>query len=162
MPLTIRTAVAADSEALTAISFAAKAHWGYPPEYFAVWRDELTITPGYIEKNLVRVAECDGRIIGYFAVSEADAGFRADPLSVDKGYWLDHIFILPAYIGRGVGSQLIAVLRECCRAQGIGKLAIFADPNASGFYDKLGARRLGEAPSNIAGRTVPLYELTIS
>lgn len=161
MQLIFREAVAGDSEVLTHISFAAKGYWNYPPKYYEVWRDELTLTPAYIEKNIVHVAECAGRVIGYFALTEVPADFWAGRVFVRRGHWLEHIFILPEYIGRGVGSQLVALLKTKCLAMNIDKLFIFADPHAKGFYDKLGARYLGDSPSSIDGRTVPLYELVI-
>lgn len=40
---------------LTRISFASKKHWVYPQEYFTAWKNELTISPDYIEKNTLFV-----------------------------------------------------------------------------------------------------------
>jgi GNAT superfamily N-acetyltransferase len=162
MQLTFRAAVAGDSEALTHLSFAAKGYWNYPPEYFAVWRDELTITPEYIAKNIVQVAECAGRVVGYFSLTEVAADFWAGQVYVRQGHWLEHIFVLPEYIGQGVGSRLMAELKAHCLVRNIARLYIFTDPNARVFYDKLGARFLEESPSSIPGRTVPLYELDIT
>jgi GNAT superfamily N-acetyltransferase len=161
MEITIRPAAEADSVALTDIAFAAKRHWNYPPEYIDKWRHELTITPAYIRANTVRVAEAGGRPVGFGALVRVEAGFRVGQTFVAKGYWLDHIFLLPAYIGRGIGSRLVADLTQQCRQRRIGKIHIFADPHARGFYDKLGAVYQGEFPSSIPGRTVPKYILEI-
>jgi hypothetical protein len=36
------------------------------------------------------------------------------------------------------------------------------DPNAAGFYERNGAVRIGEAPSDaVAGRLLPLYEVRL-
>ena len=41
-------------------------------------------------------------------------------------------------------------------------LTILADPNAAGFYERNGAVRIGEAPSDaVPGRLLPLYELRL-
>jgi GNAT superfamily N-acetyltransferase len=161
MKIFIREAVVSDSEILTQISFAAKRHWNYPDQYFDSWKEELTITPAYIKNNRVYVAEANGRIVGYFSLVEIKNDFWAGKVFVSKGFWLEHIFILPEHIGKGIGTKLVAVLKLKCSEINIDKVKIFSDPNAKGFYDKLGACYLGESPSSIEGRTVSLYELDI-
>lgn len=49
----IRQAKPAESGDLTSISFASKRYWNYPEEYFEIWEKELTITPEYIDNNIV-------------------------------------------------------------------------------------------------------------
>lgn len=161
MHLLIRPAMAADSEKLTKISFASKRYWGDPEEYFDVWKAELTITPSYISNNTVYVAEDEGQMIGYFALSEVKNDFQAGNVLVTAGHWLEHIFILPEYVGKGIGTQLMNHLRSLCKARSITRVRIFSDPHARGFYAKNGARYLGESPSSIKGRTVSLYEIYI-
>jgi GNAT superfamily N-acetyltransferase len=161
MSIVVRTASVNDSEILTDISFASKRYWKYPDEYFDVWKDELTITSEYIQSNIVYVAEKNEKIIGYFSLVEVKKDFWAGKVFVKKGFWLEHIFISPQYIGKGVGSKLIAVLNSKCKEMNINKVCIFSDPNAKGFYDKVGARYLDESPSSIKGRTVSLYVLSI-
>lgn len=161
MQIIIRDALVSDSEILTQISFASKRHWNYPDQYFDSWKDELTITPAYIKNNRVYVAEANGRIVGYFSLVEIKTDFWAGKVFVSKGFWLEHIFVLPEYIGKSIGRKLIDVLKLKCSEININKVKIFSDPNAKGFYDKLGACYLGESPSSIEGRTVSLYELDI-
>jgi len=162
MNIVIRPATINDDEVLTNISFASKRYWKYPEQYIEVWKDELTITPSYILKNTVHVAEVTGQVAGYFSLVEVKEDFWAGKVFVNKGIWLEHIFVLPEYIGKGIGSKLIAVLRTKCKEMKIDKVNIFSDPHAKGFYDKLGACYIGEALSSIKGRTVSLYELHIS
>jgi GNAT superfamily N-acetyltransferase len=161
MGLMVREASASDSVALTDISFASKQYWNYPNEYFDIWKDELTISPSYIKDNMVYVAEVRGRAIGYVSLVELKDEFWTGNGVVNRGFCLEHIFILPEYIGKGIGSRLIAFLKERCKEMNIDSIYIFSDPNAKGFYDKLGACYLGEVSSNIKGRTVSLYELHI-
>lgn len=161
MRVGIRPALLSDSVMLTAVSFASKQYWNYPEKYFEIWKDELTITPDYIRKNIVYIAEENQQVIGYFSLVEIEKDFWAGKVFVNKGFWLEHIFIKPKYIGQGIGSKLIAVLKEKCKEMKIDKIHIFSDPNAKGFYDKLGAHYLGESPSSIVGRTVAQYELII-
>lgn len=71
---------------------------------------------------------------------------------------LEHFWIAPSRIGKGVGRTLFAHAVDRCRAIGVRRLWINADPNAEGFYARMGARRVGEVPSTPAGRTLPRLE----
>jgi GNAT superfamily N-acetyltransferase len=157
----IRSALMSESAVLTEISFRSKHYWNYPEEYFKVWQEELTITPAYIKNNIVYVAEKYGQVIGYASLVEVKADFWAGKVFVQKGFWLEHIFIIPAAIGTGVGSKLLKKITAQCSEMAITTIRIFVDPHARGFYDKLGARYIGESPSSIEGRAVSLYELHI-
>jgi GNAT superfamily N-acetyltransferase len=159
--LIIRKAQHTESEALTDISFASKGVWNYPEEYMDIWKNELTITPAYINQNLVFVAEADTTLVGYFSIVEIQEEFWAGKVFVKKGFWLEHIFIKPEFIGKRIGAELIAFLKELCKKTEIERLYIFSDPNAKGFYDKVGAKYIEESPSSIDGRNVSLYELAI-
>lgn len=161
MNLMIRRADDIDSNTLTSISFAAKRYWKYPEEYFDVWKDELTITPDYINQNEVYLAKDDGRIVGFFSIVEVREDFQVGELLIRKGFWLDHIFVYPELIGKRVGSELISFAKKLCRRKGIRCLHILSDPNSKGFYDKIGAEFIDEVPSNIKGRTVSLFMLPI-
>ena len=161
MGIFIREALVSDSHTLTEISFTSKRYWDYPYQYFEIQKDELTITPAYIQNNKVYVAEANGKIVGYLSVVEVKNDFWAGKVFVNKGFWLEHIFILPEYIGKSIGTKLVDFLKVKCNEMNIDKVKIFSDPNAKGFYDKLGACYLGESPSSIEGRTVSLYELYI-
>ena len=45
---------------------------------------------------------------------------------------------------------------------GAGRLTILADPNAAAFYERAGAVRIGEAPSDaVSGRLLPPYEVRL-
>ncbi|MCL6591970.1 MAG: GNAT family N-acetyltransferase [Firmicutes bacterium] len=78
-----------------------------------------------------------------------------------EGYWLEHIFIRPEFIGKGIGSQLILHAQKKCKDLGIERIYIFSDPNATGFYHKIGAHYIKESPSSIEGRTVSLFEIQL-
>jgi hypothetical protein len=48
------------------------------------------------------------------------------------------------------------------RERGAERLTILADPNAAGFYERNGAVRISEAPSDaVPGRVLPLYEVRL-
>jgi len=157
----IRSANKDDAETLTALSFKSKGYWGYPEEYFARWNDELTISPEYIEENIVFVCEQEGVVSGYYSIIELQEAIQVAGTQLDRGFWLEHMFIIPEYIGRGTGSGLFSHLRKECVIQGINELKILVDPNSKGFYEKMGCEYQSEFPSTIPARTTPLFLLKV-
>ena len=157
----IRPGKREEAQILTRLSFESKGYWAYPKEYFDVWKPELTITSDYIEKNDVLVFESEGAIVGYYSIVELENGIEVSGIKIEKGYWLEHMFIAPKYIGRGIGKIMFEHLRKRCEIKGIRQLGILSDPNAKGFYEKMGCNYQGEFPSTIAGRTTPLLVLTV-
>ena len=146
----IRRALAADAAALTAVAHASKRHWGYPEAWIALWRRDLTLTPELIERHPVHCAVDGETIVGFHGLVFAGAHCE-----------LEHFWVLPRRIGTGTGRRLFAHAVGQCRAIGAERLLITADPNAEGFYARLGARRVGEVPSTPAGRRLPRLELLV-
>lgn len=141
-----------DSEALTEIAHAAKRHWGYPERWIESWRDILTMRPEFIAGNVSYSATEEGRAIGFYLLTTTSDGLH-----------LDHLWITPPAMGRGIGRALFEHAVEQARRLGHRTLMIEADPNAEGFYRRMGARRVGETITEIESqrRELPLllYEL---
>ncbi len=144
---------------LTALSFASKRHWGYPEAYLDRWAPELTIDGAYIRDNDVFVYEDNRKIVGYYAIVDLHEDVMVYGVALAKGFWLEHMFVAPRHIGRGIGRQLFAHLRQRCRVREIDVLGILADPNARGFYARMGCEYIGEYPSTIEDRTTPFLRL---
>lgn len=81
-----------DAEVLTEIAFAAKQHWGYPPDWIRRWKRDLTICAEYIAQHPTFVALIEGESVGFGAVRKK----APDTL-------LDHLWVRPAFMRRGVG-----------------------------------------------------------
>ena len=96
----IRPAVAKDSNVLTTISFASKGYWNYPEEYFEIWRNELIISPEYIQTNDVYVYENGKSVIGYYSMVNLENDIEVSGIAIKKGTWLEHMFIDPPNIGK--------------------------------------------------------------
>ena len=143
----IRRAVPADGDALTAIAHAAKRHWRYPEEWIALWRRDLTFTREFIERHPVYCLVDGEALVGVYALLFSAADCE-----------LEHFWVAPTQMGAGVGRALFEHAVERCRAIGVRRLWINADPNAERFYERMGARRVGEVPSTPAGRTLPRLE----
>jgi GNAT superfamily N-acetyltransferase len=160
---TIRPAAVSNAAALTRVAKASKRYWNYPDAYYDIWEEELTITWEYIAKNTVFAVETvSGEVIAFYAVVKLDQDLRFRAMVLEKGVWLDHMFITPARIGQGLGRLMFTHLSQWCRAEAVPGLRLLADPHAKGFYEKMGCRYIKEVPSTIAGRTTPMYELLIS
>jgi GNAT superfamily N-acetyltransferase len=146
----IRDATAADLAPLSALARRSKAHWGYDDAFMAACADELTVTPDMLDNQTVRLFEDSGTRHGFYAVSvkNREAG-------------VELFFVDPPAIGRGVGAALWHDL--VLRAQaGVTGIRIESDPEAEGFYLRMGAVRTGLCPSgSIPGRQLPLlhYDL---
>lgn len=146
MRIEIRRATSNDSERATEIARSAKAHWGYPAEWLAAWRDDLAITAEDIEKYRTFVASIDDQIVGVCQLQEGEIGAM-----------LEHVWVDPRVHGKGVGRALV----EHARAQAKGVVAVVADPNAERFYIKLGAKRVAQVNAPMPGapeRKLPLLE----
>ena len=138
--MTIRRARRDEAPALTALAHRAKAHWGYPAEWMAAWREELTITPDYIRAHDVWVAERDERIAGMCALERGETSWR-----------LEHLWVEPASMGRGIGRALVNTVLDHAAGVAPMDVEVVADPNAMPFYEKLGWTHLGTIPAAMPG-----------
>lgn len=157
----IRSALNSDHKTLTAISFSSKEYWKYPSEYLDIWSNELTITEDYISKNFVYVVESGNSPIAYYSVVFLEKPIEISDVEISNGYWLEHMFVLPRFIGNTVGSRMISHIKDLCEKQQITVLKVLADPNSKVFYEKIGFEYLRDIPSTIPNRTTPELILKI-
>ena len=64
---------------------------------------------------------------------------------------LQHLWIDPPFIGKGLGRFLFEHARATAKNSGRHTLEIIADPNAEPFYRHMGAIRVGDEHSEILG-----------
>ena len=145
--MNIRRARVEDADALTEIAFAAKRHWGYPEKWIRQWQEALTITADYVVKNATFVAAVEDKIVGFVAVQIEGA----DAV-------LDHLWVLPQLMRKGVGRALFQQAEEIGRASGAARIRIVGDPHAEPFYSRMGATVYGREPASMDGevRFLPL------
>jgi len=154
----IRDGIPENADCLTQIAFAAKRFWNYPQEYYERWAKELTIVKDYIENNQVRCKIVSDEIVGFYSTVNLQSRIEFQSGYMESGLWLDHMFVLPEYQGRRIGTELFSDLVERSKSQG-GAISfrIFVDPNATGFHDKMGAIQVRTSGSSIPNRTIPVY-----
>ena len=146
----IRQASADDAAELTRIAHEAKRHWGYPEHWLQRWDADLTVTPEFIAGNHVYVAEDGDRVSGFYALSVKDE--KAE---------LEHMWVAPELIGTGVGKELFVAAMQKASELKLSTIEISSDPNAEGFYQKMGAYRVGETSSELDGEPRILPRLRI-
>ncbi len=137
----IRRSVPEEASLLTRIAHEAKRYWGYPEHWINHWSADLTITEQFVDQNEVYVAERDDQICGFYALRVE--GAKAE---------LEHMWVAPAHIGSGVGKELFLDAMNRSTALNVRQVAITADPNAAGFYEHMGAERIGDVVREIEGQ----------
>lgn len=148
--MNVRPALSEEAEALTRIAHDAKRYWGYPENWIRHWDADLTITPEFINNNYVYVAEDEGSLLGFYALSVKE----------DKTE-LEHMWVAPERIGTGVGKELFIAAMQKASELKLTAVEILSDPNAEGFYQKMGAYRMGETASDLDGEPRVLPRLRI-
>jgi len=146
----IRPAAATEASVLTKVALDAKRYWGYPEHWIKHWESDLTISSDFILDNHVYVAEENGQIQGFYALIVS--GNKAE---------LDHMWVAPACIGTGVGKALFLDAMERAASLKVLAVEISADPNAAGFYRRMGATDVGETDASFDGVTRKLPRLKI-
>ena len=145
----VRPARVEEAAALTELAMRAKASWGYDADFMAACRAELTFTPQMMTDRTVWLAEADGRLAGVIAL-------RLEGRAAE----LEGFFVEPDCQGQGVGAALMAVFLEACRAAGVERIGVDADPNAEAIYARFGFVTVGRSPSgSIPGRWLPRMAL---
>jgi GNAT superfamily N-acetyltransferase len=152
----IRRAAVDEASVLTTIALEAKRHWGYPEHWIKHWESDLTVSPDFIRDNHVYVAEADGKVRGFYALCVSGEKERAHKAE------LEHMWVSPGYIGTGIGKELFLDAMERAAALDVRDVELSADPNAAGFYTRMGAMQIGEVDSPIDGaeRKLPRLKIT--
>ena len=151
MDIHIRRAKPDEAAALTEIAHAAKRHWGYPEKWIERWKEDLTITPEFVASNEVFVAMAGEEIAGCCAIV----------LGRNSIAELEHMWIKPERIGTGVGRALFIHVKKRAKDLGLPALELSSDPNAEGFYQRMGATRIGDVKSEIEGQPRLLPRMTV-
>ncbi|GHD41024.1 N-acetyltransferase [Thalassobaculum fulvum] len=147
----IRPARVEEADALTALARRSKAHWPYDEAMMAVFNRTIAITRDAIAAHVVLVHETGDAVDGVGVL--IPGGDDAE---------LDHLWVDPPAIGRGVGRRLFEALAEAARRRGARRIVLNADPHAEGFYLRLGAVRIGGHPvAEIPGRVLPRLAMTL-
>ncbi|PHO19494.1 hypothetical protein CPU12_00885 [Malaciobacter molluscorum LMG 25693] len=145
-----RDAITEQSQLLSDIAIESKGYWGYSREQLDIWRKDLRIEKEYIENNLIKIVYQNSNPVGFFSI-------KSGTLKKE----LDHLWLLPEIIGKGVGNIVFDKIINECKRLNISKFTIVSDPDAEGFYLHKGAKRIGEVESISQKRMLPLLEYQV-
>jgi GNAT superfamily N-acetyltransferase len=146
----IRRARPDEGPQLREIAIAAKSYWGYDGESVRRWADDGDFTPSGLATLDAFVAEADGRAVGW-----------ASLLQKDDGWWLEDLWVEPAWMGKGIGEGLFRHAASRARSLGSRKLQWEAEPNAVGFYERMGGRFVRDGVPSAWGRIIPVMALDL-
>ncbi|BBK44969.1 N-acetyltransferase [Allostella vacuolata] len=143
----IRRPRPAEWRAVTRLVLRSKAHWGYPGSFLAHFAPGMVVGPRTLARGDCWVAARGRCLLGFVARRRGR---------------LDDLFVAPEAMGRGLGGRLLALARRGGLAAGHRCLTLDADPYATGFYRRHGARLVGWRPSpwpGDPGRRLPRMRL---
>lgn len=148
--LSYKDADVSDGDLLTDTAFRSKKHWGYPDEWMQAWKPELKVDEAYISQNDVVKIYRHNIFIGFLAIK-----FHSESSAE-----IDHLWLLPEYINHGFGRYIFGYILNRIAQKGLHKATLVAEPNAKGFYEKMGGTVIGRHASKISGRFLDIYEFT--
>ena len=142
----IAAAIAADATRLTQIMRQSKAYWGYSAQQLKAWESELLISAAHFIDYIVYKLIIEEEIVGFYSLL---------PKS-EQQIWLENLFVQPSLIGSGHGSHLLQHAIEESKKRGFTEIRLESDPNAAYFYLRRGFSIIGQTPTSIPGRFMPV------
>ena len=141
-------AVPEDDQLLKETAIISKKTWGYSDDLIEIWKPDLEVTGDYILKNkVVKVFDGD-KFVGFFGLKFIE----------NNQVELDHLWFRPGSINKGYGRLVFQHIVSYLKLNGYKKLELIAEPNAKGFYDKMGGKITGQFQSKVSGRFLDVYE----
>ena len=95
----------------------------------------------FIDAHETYAAVVAGRTVGFYALRRVGDRLR-----------LEHLWVSPEAMNQGVGRAMLTHAVERGKALGFRAVEIESDPNADGFYKKIGARRVGASIGELDGQ----------
>jgi GNAT superfamily N-acetyltransferase len=138
-----------EGESLQQIAVASKGHWGYDPEFLARFATILSLSPDQIREHDVWVLEIDGEAAGFYGL-----------IHHGEVSELDDLWLLPRHIGKGLGRPLFEHAALRAAEHGAKRLEWEAEPNAIGFYERMGGRAVRDTTSQL-GRRLQIFALDL-
>ena len=131
---------------LYALARVSLGHWGYDREFLDSCSDSLRLTESDIKQGLAFVLEKE---IGP-GIPDAAAFAYVRPGESDE-FVLTHFYVDPTAMGQGQGRRLWSgQVMHLSFNFDADKLVILSDPNAVGFFEKMGAVQTGRSESALS------------
>jgi GNAT superfamily N-acetyltransferase len=147
----LRDARKSEFPSLSELCLRSKAVWGYDDAFMTACRTELTLRPDELRSTYLQLAIRDSTVVGLAQIKVTDTDAN-----------LLKLFVEPALLKSGVGRLLFEWATARARGLGAVRMMIEADPGAAPFYERMGARHAGFAPSqSIPGRMLPRMQMEL-
>jgi len=147
----IRRAHPSEARSISELALRSKAHWAYNDAQLEVFREELSLSAADVVAHQAHVLLLDETLTGFYTLVPVGEG------AVE----LQHLFVDPAQLRKGLGSELWRHALSTAREQCFSRMIIQSDPNAAGFYRALGATHESDIASSIPGRVIPLFSIAL-
>jgi len=147
----IISALISDAKILTEIALKSKAFWGYSDENLKNWTHDLTVSEQMIQELIVYKFVFETKIIGFYILNNPK----------EKNIELEFLFVLPNFIGKGFGNQLIHHAFKKAISLANETITLQADPNAVSFYQSKGFVIIDQKESSIPNRFLPVMCKTL-
>jgi GNAT superfamily N-acetyltransferase len=149
---TIRHALAANLAEINRVIRASKSHWRQPYAYLQAALPLLAVDDAYLVRNLCFEVVEDGAVVCFFAIADDDGAKL-----------LDHLWVRPDRLGCGIGRLACEHVVALARERGWRRLRVLPEPDAAGFYRRLGFEDTGvHVESRVpGGPRFPLLQLPL-
>jgi GNAT superfamily N-acetyltransferase len=122
----------------------------YAGEYHRIL-DGYAVGEQHLVRDRVFLAEIGSDVLGFYT------------LILGREPELDLMFVSDSAQGTGTGRELFEHMRETARGEGIRSVLIVSHPPSVGFYERMGAVRIGDrSPSPVVTWTRPVLRLSLS
>ncbi len=126
-----------------------KGVWGYSDSFLDDFIKKFGLTENHLQTNEVMMFEENSQLKAIFSFS-----YKSDEAK------LDDFFVAPALIRQGLGKLMWQAVLEYACAKNWPSFILISDPNAQGFYEKMGAVKIADHET-FSGRFVPVMRYTI-
>ncbi len=142
-----------DLDAMNKLMRKSKGFWGYDRDFMDQFMRLFQIAEPQLETSQIQLLYGDAVLVGFYSL-------RVD---ADNGLELDHFFVDPDCMGAGIGKIMWSHMIATTRSLGQEELTLWSDPNADGFYEKMGCVKIGEKKSPMMPNRHPaIYKYVLS
>ena len=92
------------------------------------------------------------KLIGFYALKFDET---------ENCYEIDHLWLLPENINKGYGKHIFQNIISQLSTLNQKRCILTAEPNATGFYQKMNGKIISTFESKISGRMLEVYEFKI-
>ena len=134
----LRNAIVDEAKFLSELALRSKAYWGYSNEFLEACRPHIYVDADYINDWPVVIIESNDIIIGFLSLKTIKSENR-----------LDNLWIEPEFINKGYGKVLFHEAVKQAKKLGWDSFKLAGEPDAVAFYEKMGAKLIGEIQSRL-------------